>query len=91
MRYLRMLLLVLVLVNIPVFSQESINSDVRLEIISQIKKYKEEIEYIKRKVKSSDSAEEKKLLEKQIKLIRNKLEKLRKTLEKYESISPVAG
>ena len=86
-----MLLLVLVLVNIPVFSQESINSDVRLEIISQIKKYKEEIEYIKKRVKSSDSAEEKKLLEKQIKLIRNKLEKLRKTLEKYESISPVTG
>ncbi|MDQ7056596.1 MAG: hypothetical protein Q9M89_09165 [Persephonella sp.] len=79
MKYLKMLLLAVVLINAPVFSQEHINSDVRLEIISQIKRYKEEIEQIKSRIKSSDSKEEKEILRKQIEFIKDKLEKLRET------------
>ena len=85
MRYLRILLTVIMLLNLPAIGEGSINSDIRIEIMSQIKIYEEEIFQLSKKMEKLENIEEKKLILHQIELLKEKIKRLKKTLERYEN------
>ncbi len=91
MKLLKILLLTVVLFSLPVVGEESINSDVRIEIVSQIKKYKEDVQELTKKAEESQNEKEKKLLIQQIELLKNKIKNLKRVLERYESSSDIVG
>jgi rubrerythrin len=71
-------------------AEEIKNSDIRIEILSQIKVYKEKIEKLKDMHKIAVTDDEKKMIQQYIKLLNRKIKKLKETLEKYEkNLSPV--
>ena len=67
------------------------NSDVRIEIISRIKIYKEKVEKLKEMYRISSDKNEKELIKRHIKLLEKKIKNLEKVIKEYEKISPPAG
>ncbi len=65
------------------FSEGIKTSDVRLELVSEIKTLEEDLKNLETKLKSIESPEEKKLLKNKIDAIKEKLKVLRKQLEDY--------
>jgi len=85
------LLLVVAILVFPVKGEESINSDIRIEIISQIKHYEEEIKYLVKKAEKSQNLKEKRLIMEHIEILKGKIKKLKKSLERYEDFSDIIG
>ena len=73
------------------YGEEIKNSDVRIEIISQIEIYKEKVEKLKDMYRISQDKDEKGLIKKHIDLLEKKIKNLERVLKEYEKISPPAG
>lgn len=90
MKFLKLLPFVISLFFITTYAQPVKSSDIRIEIISQIKVYEEKIEKLKKMLKIADK-EEKKIIKNNIHLLEKKIKKLNSLLEKYENISGTTG
>ncbi len=64
-------------------SEEIKTSDIRLELVSEIKTLEEDLKKLETKFKSTENPEEKKLLKNKIDAIKEKLKVLKKQLEDY--------
>ncbi|SNZ07798.1 hypothetical protein SAMN06265182_1025 [Persephonella hydrogeniphila] len=72
------------------YGEEIKNSDIRIEILSEIKVYKERIEKLKNMHKITTDNDEKKIIQQHINMLNKKIERLKEMLRKYEkSLSPV--
>jgi len=58
-------------------------SDIRLELVSEIKTLEEDLKKLKTKLKSTENPEKKKLLRNKIDAIKERLKVLKKQLENY--------
>ncbi len=72
-------------------AQPTINSDVRLEIFSQIKTYQAKLKNLKDMYKQTKDEDEKKLIKQHIKLIQEKIKKLEEKLKQYEKATSITG
>ncbi|WP_297454040.1 hypothetical protein [Persephonella sp.] len=72
-------------------AQPTINSDVRLEIFSQIKIYQAKLKNLKDMYKQTKDEDEKKLIKQHIKLIQEKIKKLEEKLKQYEKATSITG
>jgi len=73
------------------YGEEIKKSDVRVEIISRIKTYKEKVVKLEKMYKISSDKEEKELIKTQIKILEKKIKNLERVLKDYEKISPSTG
>ncbi len=64
-------------------SEEIKTSDIRLELVSEIKTLEEDLKKLETKLKSTENPEEKKLLRNKIDAIKERLKVLKKQLENY--------
>ena len=74
-----------------VVAQPTINSDVRLEIFSQIKTYQAKLEKLEEMYKQTKDEDEKNLIKQHIKLIQEKIKKLEEKLKQYEKATSITG
>ncbi len=85
------ILLIILSFSILSYGNEIRNSDIRIEIISQIKVYKDRVEKLEKMYKASSDKNEKDIIRNHINLLKKKIKNLKRVLKEYEKISPPAG
>ena len=85
------ILLIIISFSILSYGNEIRNSDIRIEIISQIKVYKDRVEKLEKMYKASSDKNEKDIIRNHINLLKKKIKNLKRVLKEYEKISPPAG